>query len=180
MLEWLAQSVARHTMGYVVHLYRSRLEASPATHIEQSWADHSISIGITNQGKTPIIVDSWTVHIPIGDVLPGLTESFRRPETEGENRVGGVRRLGRRIARLPRRGHRIAKMNELSRLLAQSMLQELQGRHELLDPGTRQRIEAGESAVRSFPRASAAPQTPTIGSNTQRLTIIPSCHIVGY
>ena len=74
----------------------------------------------------------------------------------------------------------IAGMNERSRSLACSALNEPHGRHELLNPGTRQRIEAGESAVRSFPRTSATRGMPTITPNTQCLTIIPSCHVVGH
>ena len=178
MLEWLAQTFAKHTLGYAVRWYRSRLKVSLATHIEQSWSDRSISI--TNHGKTPIIVDSWTVHLPVDDVLPQLAERLGRPEAERVNQISRVRRFSSRIARLPYKGTRMAKMNDLSGLLAQSMLHELHCRHELLDPGARQRIEAGESAVRSFPRVGAVRQTPIIVSNTQRLTIIPSCHIVGH
>ena len=180
MLEWLVQTITKHTLGSAVRWHRSRLRVSLATHIEQSWSDRSISMSITNHGKTPIIVDAWTVHIPMDDVLPQMAERLGNPEPVFVNHVSGVRRFGMRIVRLLYRGTHIAKMNDLSRLLAQSLLHEIHLRHELLDPGTRQRIEAGESTVRSFPRASAVRQTPSIVSNGQRLTIIPSCDVVGH
>lgn len=180
MLEWLAQTVAKHTLGYVVRWHRSRLKVSLATHIDQSSSDRSISMSITNHGKTPIIVDSWTVHIPMDYVMPQVAERLGQPEPEPVNRVSGLRRFGGRIARLLYRGTHITRMNEVSRLLAQSTLHEVHWRHELLDPGARQRIEAGESTERSFPRAGGVRQVPTIVSDGERLTIIPSCHVVGH
>ena len=60
------------------------------------------------------------------------------------------------------------------------MLSEVHFRHQMLDPGTTQRIEPGESTVRTFPRISANPQEPKIASDTESLTIIPSCHVVGH
>ena len=59
MLEWLAQTIAKHTLGYALRWHRSRLKVSLATHIEQSWSDRRIHMSITNHGNTPIIVDSW-------------------------------------------------------------------------------------------------------------------------
>ena len=180
MLEWLAQAIAKHTLGYAIRWYRSRLKISLVTHIEQSWSDRVIRISITNHGNAPIIVDSWTVHIPLEELLPGVPQRDDEPEPPRPKRIGSIRRSAGRISRLLYKGGHIANMNQLSRLLARSMLNEFHGRHQLLDPGTRQRIEAGESAVRSFPRTSAVQQQQTIPSNTQRLTIIPSCHVVGH
>ena len=180
MLEWLAQTIAKRTLSYAIRWHRSRLKVSLATHIEQSWSDRRIHVSITNHGNIPIIVDSWTVHMPLEELLPGVAERDDKPEQPLPRRYGSIRRVTGRISRLLYRGSHIANMNKVSRLLARSMLREPHWRHELLDPGTRQRIEAGESAVRTFPRTRAVRQPGTIASNTQHLTIIPSCHIVGH
>ena len=180
MLEWFAQTIAKHTLGYAIRWHHSRLKVSLATHIEQSWSDRNIHMSITNHGNTSIIVDSWTVHIPLEELLPGVAKIDGKPEPPRPKRLGSIHRVTGRISRLLYKGSHIANMNELSRLLARSILNEPHVQHELLDPGTRQRIEAGESAVRSFPRARGVRQTQTIASNTQQLTIIPSCHIVGH
>ena len=179
MLEWLGQIIVKHTLGYAIRWYRSRLKVSLATHIEQSGSDRSIHMSITNEGNSPIIVDSWTVHMPLEEVLPGAAKRDVKPAPTRPKR-SSVRRFAVRIRRLLYKESNIADKNELSRLLARSTLNESHGRHELLDPGTRQRIEAGESEVRSFPRTSAIRGKPNITPNTQRLTIIPSCHVVGH
>ena len=179
MLEWLGQIIVKHTLSYAIHWFRSRLKVSLATHIEQSWSDRSIHMSITNEGNSPIIVDSWTVHMPLEEVLPGVAKRDVKPEPTRPKR-SSIRRFAVRIRRLLYKESHIADKNELSRLLARSALNEPHGRHELLDPGTRQRIEAGESEVRSFPRTSAIRGKPTITPNTQGLTIIPSCHVVGH
>ena len=170
--------------GYAYRWYRSRNKVSLATHIEQSLSDRSIRMSITNHGNTAIIVDSWTVHVPMDDLLPGLGEKLR--EADGDDKppplrhFSTLRRVARRICgRLYRRG-RIGIQKELSQEIARSMLHEVHFRHQLLDPGTTQRIEPGESAVRSFPRIGTGPQMPKIASDTQSLTIIPSCHVVGH
>ena len=141
-------------------------------------------MSITNHGNTAIILDSWTVHMPLDDLLPGLGEKVRKAEGDDKpppiKRFSTLRRVTRRTCgRLYRRG-RIGIQNELSREIARPMLSEVHFRHQMLDPGTTQRIEPGESTVRTFPRISANPQEPKIASDTESLTIIPSCHVVGH
>ncbi len=171
--------------GYAFRWYRSRIKVSLATHVQQSWSDRSVHMSITNHGNSAIIVDSWTVHMPMDDVLPGVGEKLRElaerdEKTSTRKRLRTVPRVARRIwSRLYRRG-RIGIQNELSREIARSMLLEVHFRHQLLDPGTTQRIEPGENTVRTFPRISANPQKPKIASDTESLTIIPSCHVVGH
>ena len=58
--------------GYAFRWYRSRIKVSLATHVQQSWLDRSVHMSITNHGNTAIILDSWTVHMPLDDLLPGL------------------------------------------------------------------------------------------------------------
>ena len=169
--------------GYAFRWYRSRIKVSLATHVQQSWSDRSVHMSITNHGNTAIILDSWTVHMPLDDLLPGLGEKVRKAEGDDKppplKRFSTLRRVTRRTCgRLYRRG-RIGIQNEISREIPRSMLSEVHMRHQMLDPGTTQRIEPGESTVRTFPRISANPQEPKIASDTESLTIIPSCHVVG-
>ena len=164
MLGWLGQIIVKQTLGYATRWHRSRLKVSLLTHIEQSRSDRSIHMSITNHGNIPIIVDSWTVHMPLGDGLPELAKRDDKPGPAQVRHLRSIRRFAVRISRLLSKESRIANMNELSRLLARSMLNEPHFRQQLLDPGTRQRIEAGESNVRSFPRTSAVRQTQTIAS----------------
>ena len=117
--------------------------------------------------------------MPLEELLPGVAGVVDKPESRPPKRFGRIRGVTTRISRLLYKGTPLASMNEISRLLAQSALGEPHGRHQLLDPGARQRIEAGESVVRRFPRTGSLRQTWKIVSNTQQLTIIPSCHIVG-
>ena len=179
-MEWIAQAIAKSALGYAVRLYRSRLKVSLETHIEQSLSDRTIDISITNHGNTPIIVDSWTVHMPLEELLPGIAGVVDKPESRPPKRFGRIRGVTKRINRLLYKGSPLANMNEISQLLAQSALGEPHGRHQLLDSGARQRIEARESVVHRFPRTGSLTQTWKIVSNTQQLTIIPSCHIVGH
>ena len=60
MLEWLAQTIGKHTLGYAIQRFLSRLRISLENHIEQSWSQRIIQMSITNHGKTPVIEDSWT------------------------------------------------------------------------------------------------------------------------
>ena len=112
MLEWLAQTIGKHTLGYAIQWYRSRLKVSLATHIEQSWSERSIQMSITNHGNTSIIVDSWTVHVPLEDLLPGVAEIANEPETPIPRRFGRMRRVTDRISRSLYRGNHIANMNK--------------------------------------------------------------------
>ena len=57
-------------IGYGVHWHRNRLKVTVETHIDQSWSDRVIHISIMNHGKAPITVDSWTVHMPLEQLLP--------------------------------------------------------------------------------------------------------------
>ena len=154
-------------IGYGIHWHRSRLKVSLATHIEQSWSDRTIHMSIMNRGNRPITVDSWTVHTPLEELLPRVAERDDKTEPPRPNRLVGILRFARRMRRLLGKGNRTAIANELH------------FRHQLLDPGTTQRIEPGESAVRNFPRTNTVPQAQTIVSKSQHLTTIPSCHVVG-
>ena len=180
MLELIVQTIAKHTIGYAIRWYRSGLKVSVETHIEQSLSERKINVSITNDGMTPIIVDSWTVHMPLKDLLPGVAKREDKTEPPQPRLKTVIRRVTVPISRLLNRRNHIANMNKLSQLMARSMLTELHWRHELLESGARQRIEAGESAVRSFPRTSAVGQMPTIDLKTHFITIIPSCRIVGH
>ena len=173
--------------GYAYRWYRSRNKVSLATHIEQSWSDRSIRMSITNHGNAPIIVDSWTVHMPteellpwLGELLGGPAETDHKPEPSRRRRLSSALRLARRIWRLLSKRNPIARKNEAARAVAHSILKKLHATHQLLDPGTTQRIGPGESEVRSFPRIGTGPQMPKIASDAQSLTIIPSCHVVGH
>ncbi len=188
MLDWLTQTIAGHIVGlglglpigYGFRWHRSRIKVSLATHIEQSWSERRIHMSIRNHGNTSIVVDSWTVHIPPEELLPGLPERYEEPEPGGGKRLIGFRRVAGRIRYRLSKGNCIAIQNELSEALAQTILGELHWRHELLDPGSTVRIEPGESAVRNFPRTGAISSEQPIASNAQHLTIIPSCHVVGH
>ena len=166
--------------GYAFRWYRSRIKVSLATHVP----DRSVHMSITNHGNTAIILDSWTVHMPLDDLLPGLGEKVRKAQGDDKlpptDRFSTLRRVTRRTCRRLYRRGRMKRQNEVSRKLARSMLSEVHFRHEMLDPGTTQRIEPGESTVRAFPQISANPQLPKTFSNTESLTIIPSCHVVGH
>ncbi len=170
--------------GYTYRWYRSRIKASLETHTEEWMSKRSIHVSITNHGNSAITVDSWTVHMPMDDVLPGVGAKLRElaesdEQTSTRKRLRTVSTVARRIwSRLYRRG-RIGIADALSREFARSMLHEMHLRHQLLDPGSTQRIEPGDSAVRTFPRISANPQEPKIAFDAQNLTIIPSCHVVG-
>ena len=171
--------------GYAFRWSRSRINVSLVTHVQQSWSDRSVHMSVTNHGNTGIILDSWTVHMPLDDLLPGLGEMVRK--TEGDDKSPPIKRFNtlprvtRRICGRLYRRDRIGRIqNELSRKFARSMLSEVHFRHQMLDPGTTQRIEPGESTVRTFPRIRANPQEPKIASDMARLTIIPSCHVVGH
>ena len=171
--------------GYAFRWYRSHFHVSLATHVQQSWSDRSIHMSVANHGNTAVILDSWTVHMPMKDILPGVGEKLRELAEKDEKpstcrRFRTVPRVVRRIrSRLSRR-RCIGTQNELSRQIARSILLEVHFRHQLLDPGTTLRIEPGESTVHTFPRISANPQYPEILSDTESLTIIPSCHVVGH
>ena len=193
MPEWLPQVIAASAittglglsvagLGLLVRCafnrYNRRIQVSLTTHTKQ-WPDGSIRIGITNHGNTPIVVDAWTVHMPEGDLFPEVANRMDKSESPRPPRFGGIRRF---IGRLQDRlcfWKRMTRQNDLSRLLALSMLGKAPWRHELLDPGVTQRIEPKESAVCSFPRHSTVQQT-LIDADIQTLTIIPSCHIVGH
>ena len=187
MLDWFAQTIAEQIVvlvlgliiGYAIRSQRSRVKISLSTHIEQSMSDRRIHMSIRNHGNTSIVVDSWTVHIPAEELLPGLPKREEKPEPDRGKRLIGFRHVAKRIRyRLPK-GNRIATQNELSEALAQTILGEFHGRHELLNPGSTARIEPGESEVRNFPRTGAVSSKQPIASDAQLLTIIPSCHVVG-
>ncbi len=188
MLDWLTRTIAGYLavlalgliIGYASRRYRGRVKVSLATHIEQSWTDRSIHMSITNHGNDPIIVDSWTVHMPMEELLPRLAKETHNPEPPEAKRLSSIRRFTRLIGRLLRKRNRVAMANDLSRSLAFSLLNEPHLQHQLMDPGTTQRIEPRESAARIFPRTSTVPQTQPIVSDTQHLTIIPSCHVIGH
>ena len=188
MLDWFAQTIAEQivvlvlglVIGYAIRSQRRRVKVSLSTHIEQSWSDRRIHMSIRNHGNTSIVVDSWTVHIPPEELLPGLLKRDEKPEPARGKRLIGFRRVARRIRYRLRKGNRMAMQNEISEAFAQTILGEFHWRHELLDPGSTVRIEPGESAVRSFPRIGAVSSKQPIASNAQLLTIVPSCHIVGH
>ena len=76
-------------------------------------------MSITNHGNTAIILDSWAVHMPLDDLLPGLGEKVQK-FAEGDDkppplkRFSTLRRVTRRTCgRLYRRG-RIGIQNELT------------------------------------------------------------------
>ena len=171
--------------GYAFRWSRSRINVSLATHLQQSWSDRSVHLSITNHGNTGIILDSWTVHMPLDDLLPELGEIVRETEEDDKSppikRSNTLRRVTRRICgRLYRRDPIGRIQNELAPRLARSMLSDVHFRHQMLDPGATQRIEPGESTVRTFPRTSADPPIAQDCFHTERLTIIPSCHVVGH
>ena len=187
MVDWFAQTIVEAivvlvlgvVIGYGIRLHRSRVKVSLSTHIEQSWSDRRIYMSIRNHGNTPIVVDSWTVHVPLGELLPGLLKRDEEAEPMRVKRLIGLRRFAGRIRYRLLRGNRIAMRNELSEAMAQVVVGEFNWQHELLEPGATVLIGPGESAVRSFPRTDAVLSKQPIASNAEYLTIIPSCHVVG-
>ena len=170
--------------GYAYRWYRSRIKVSLATHTEKWHSDGVIHMSITNHGNNPIVVDSWTVHMPVDNVLPGVGEELRELARGEEKllapkRFSTIPRVARRICGRLYRRDRVGIENELTRALAHSTLHEAHFRGQLLDPGITQRIEPGDSAVRTIPRNSANPQESKTASDALSLTIIPSCHVVG-
>ncbi len=188
MLDWLVQTIVEAivvlllgvAIGYGIRLHRSRIRVSLSTHIEQSWSERRIHMSIRNHGNTSIVVDSWTVHIPLGELLTGLPKRDDEAKPMRGKRLIGFRRFAGRIRHRLCRRNRIAMQNELSEALAQATVDELHGRHELLEPGATILIGPGESAVRNFPRTDTVSSKQPIASNAEHLTIVPSCHVVGY
>ena len=167
-------------IGYAIRSQRSRVRISLSTHIEQSWSDRRIHVSIKNHGNTSVVVDSWTVHVPPEELLPGLPKEDKKPELGRDKRMTGLRRVAGRIRYRLFKGNRIEMHNELSETLAETILGKFHWRHELLDPGSTIRIGPGESAVRNFPRGSTVSSMKPIDSKAKHLTIIPSCHVVGH
>ena len=186
MLDWFPQTIAEEIValvlagivGYAIRSRRGRIKISLSTHIEQSWTDRRIRMSIRNHGSTAAIVDSWTVHIPAGELLPGLSKPDEEAESGGDERRTGFRRVAGWIRYRLFKRDRIAMQNELSDALAASILGQLHLRHELLDPGSTVRIRPGESEVRDFPRTGVVLEQ-SIVSDAELLAIIPSCHVVG-
>ena len=166
-------------MGYVIRMHRSRTRISLSTHIEQSRSDRKVHMSMRNHGNTPIVVDSWTVHIPLEELLPGLPKKDEKPEPKRGKQMPSFRRIAKRIRYLLMKSNRIAMQNELSEALAQTTVGEFHWQHELLEPGATALIGPGESLVRNFPRSDTALSKEPIVSNAELLTIIPSCHVVG-
>ena len=166
-------------IGYGIYLYRSRLKVSLTTHGERSRSDFGILISITNHGKIPVIVDCWKVHTP-WELPPELAKKFGKPEPSPPIRFRSIRRLAWWfIGPLIYRWNRITMANALRRALADSMLGELHFKYAMLEPGTTQRIDPGESAAGIFPRASES-SSVKVGASATSFTIIPSCHLVGH
>ena len=165
--------------GFAIHLYRIRLKVSLTTHGEKSCPDRGIHMSITNHGKTPIIVDSWTVHMPM-KLPPELAKKLGKPEPSRPKRFGAIRRFAWWcIGRLLHKWNRTAQANALRRALADSMLGEVHWRYPILGPGTTQRVDPRESIVGAFPRVSDNPSLLANASDTP-FTIVPSCQIVGH
>ena len=169
-------------LGYGTHRYRNRVKVSLATYIDQSWTARRIRMSITNHGRSPVVVHSWLVYIPVEDLLPKLAEKLDKPEPL---RHGGcvVRQfVNRPIGRLLRKWNRVERANALRTALADSMLGEIKAQYPLLDPGVRETIGPGESIVRGFPRPADGSADPpeVLGLKNQRLTLIPSCRVVGH
>ena len=170
--------------GYAFRWHRSRIKVSLETHVQHSGSDRRVEMSVTNHGNTAIILDSWTVHMPMDDLLPRLAEKVRKAEGEDKfppiKRFNTLRHVTRRACGRLRRKDHIGMQNEIGRALARSELSKVHLRHQMLDPGTTQRIEPRESTAHTFPQTSANPQGPKIGSDMESLTIIPSCHVVGH
>ena len=181
MWDWLpALLVKLVPIGPVIKWLRSSIVVTLETHIEQSMSDREVSMSITNHGNTDIIIDEWTVHMPISDVFPEIRQTDDTPQTPRPSTF----RIKRYIASRSKgflnwinRKSDIDTMNEWNQVQANSLLGEHHWRHQLLGSGHRQRIPAGESLVRRFPQSSVLQETmPKI--NVETITIIPSCHIV--
>ena len=182
MLESIGLAIVKHTIGYVLRWYHGRLKVSLDTHIEQSMSDRRITLSIRNHGDTAIVVDSWTVHIPVDDVLPEVAELIDKYDESNPKRVkhaGKFRNLAARLRHLFGKGTSVTAANQLSADLARSMFKGPHLRHQMLAAGATLRIEPKESAVMRFPQKGRINETWTIPSNGGRLTIIPSCHLVG-
>ena len=179
IVEAIAVLVLGVVIGYGIQLHRSRIKVSLSTHIEHSWSDRRIHMSIRNHGNTPVVVDSWTVHIPLAELFPGILKRDEEAKPTQVKRLIGFRRFAGRIRHLIFGGNRIAMQNELSEALAQEMVGEFSWQHELLEPGATILIGPGEGTVRRFPRTDADSPEQPIASNAEHLTIVPSCHIVG-
>ena len=186
-MHWLIQTVVQSVIalcigmaiGYGAHWHRNRLKVTVETHIDQSWSDRVIHISIMNHGKAPITVDSWTVHMPLEQLLPEVAAIINKHNQPRFKHLSRIHRISKRIRHHMLKRDRLTMENDLNRAFARSMLYEPHMRHQLMAPGSTERIGPGESAVCVFPRTSTVPSERPIVSNTEQLTIIPSCHVVG-
>ena len=170
-------SMLKLVFGYALQWYRSRPKVVLTTH-GSSWSGRGIQMSITNHGKTPVIVRSWSVHIKM-ELPPELDEIVRQYTQQQSRRTDRPARFSDYINRLLDKWDRRAKAHALRAALAQAMLKGLHWRYELLEPGTTQRIEPGESTACVFPRTGTSLSDPFMPVNSSRI-IIPSCHVVGH
>lgn len=189
ILKWLVDTVLKQVvvlllglvLGYLIHSAKSRIRVTITTHIEQTLSDRRINVGIRNYGDVPVVVDSWTVHIPGSDVFPFLEglETCEKAPPPKRWRLSRLRRFAVRILGRISRGSRIESGNYLAEFMAQSQLGALDLKHQLLPPGTTVTIGSGESVVRQFPLHGDLQGMLSYTSEIKILTIIPSCHIYG-
>ena len=172
-------SVLKWVFGSALQWYRSRPKVVVTTH-DSSHPNNRIDISITNQGKSPVVVRSWTVHIKM-DFPPSLAEVIQEYNEE-EKQTGNAKRslVGSVIEYITLKCSGRARAETMRRLLAQGILGKPHWECELLEQGTTQRIGPGESAARLFIRPATCPPTPsTPESSLQTITFVPSCRIVG-
>ena len=152
------------------------------THIQQSLTERRITISIWNRSDKPVVVDSWTVHIPARYFFPNI-ESLNTTDNAKTGRyrrlLSGPQRIANRgVCRFSERA-RVARSNYLAERLAQVTLGMLDFEHQLLDPGVTVVIGPKEREVLSFPKPGGLQGLPSLGDDIETLVIIPSCRIVG-
>ena len=166
-------------------LTRSIREGSVVTvdsHIQQSLTERRITISIWNRSDQPVVVDSWTVHIPARYLLPGIKNVIDTDHAKARRYrrlLLGPRLIANRWVRRFSERARIAGGNRMAEGLAQATLGKLDFKHQLLDPGVTVVIGPKEREVRSFPKPGGLQGLPSLGDDIETLEIIPSCRIVG-
>ncbi len=161
---------------------RERSVVTVDTHIQQPLTERRITMSIWNRSDKPVVVDSWTVHIPIHYLFPDI-ESLDITDDIKTRRYRrfllGPRLITNRwVCRFSERA-RIARGNHLAEVWAQAALGRLDAKHQLLDVGATVMVGPKERVVQSFPKPDGIQGLPVVGNDAKVLVIIPSCRIVG-
>ena len=161
-------------VGYLLYLYRRRVAVSVELVTDTRVSPLSVDVVVTNHGRSPVVITSLDIHIPVESVWDGIL---------AETGDGVPAPKMSRFLKLRRKLRTNGSRNDALALAARAVLPHRSLTSKVIGPHETIRVEPQEKVARPFPLKDTKNSPwymPHAGELSNPTTFVPSCKVANH